>query len=144
MAPKMNRPMNSKVKDRTSSSPVPALLSEAEKIKKQAERKADGLAKEVLLLQCEKLLQQALANSHSSPKEDEIIFDLGEVYALLGSTAQAKMYYNLGNIFSSKLLKETALNIQSNATKQSGDFYRYSSSEAYLLLIKMLIQVPTH
>ncbi|KAI5061297.1 hypothetical protein GOP47_0023802 [Adiantum capillus-veneris] len=98
--PKSQRSSHPKSRDRDSASAVGALISEAER--------------------------QALAMPLSPPQEDETLFDLGEVYFLLGSTSQAKMYQNLGSILGANMLKEVALDIQSNATRQSIAFYRAS------------------
>lgn len=131
MAPsKSQRSSHPKSGDRNSPSSVASLISEAERVKKQAERKPEGPDREPLLSQCVKLLQQALAAPLSPPQEDEALFDLGEVYALLGSTSQAKMYQSLGSIFCGNFRKDVALDIQSSTTRQSVDFYR-TSHEMY-------------
>lgn len=64
----------------------------------------------------------------------------GEVYALLGSTLQVKMYQTLGSIFNGNLHKERALDIQSNALKQCVDYFRYSLGE--ILPKNFDIQIP--
>ncbi|MCO5592519.1 hypothetical protein L7F22_046522 [Adiantum nelumboides] len=54
----------------------------------------------------------------------------GEIYLLLGSTTQAKLYQTLGSVLSGNICKESALDIQSNASIQSAAFYR-ASHEMY-------------
>lgn len=123
--PKTQRPSRSK---KAQSLPFTAagILSEAERLKQQAERKPEGQAREPLLAQCAKLLEQALGSPLSPRQEEEALFDLGGVYALWGSSVQAGMYQTLGSIFSGNLHKDNALNIQSDAMGQSADLYRKS------------------
>lgn len=63
----------------------------------------------------------------------------GEVYASLGSTVQIRMYQTLGSIFSGNLHKAKALDIQSDAMRQSLDLYRYSLGENYFFSLSRTI-----
>lgn len=118
-----------------SSSRHESILSEASKLKQQAERKSNGPERVPLLEKCTQLFQNALQLPLSLRDKEEALFDLGEAFLLWSSAVRKGPCLGNQSAFKGNIKKHHAIQLQiqlslyaANLCRQSVEAYRKISS----------------
>ncbi|XP_057856123.2 uncharacterized protein LOC131065578 isoform X1 [Cryptomeria japonica] len=110
-----------------------SILTEASRIKQQAERKPDGPERIPLLEKCAQLFQNALNSGLSIRDREEALFDLGEVFLLWSSAVKKATYWGNDSAFKGSIKKYDAIQMQHEASIHAASFCR-KSVETYKMV----------
>ncbi|KAH9318919.1 hypothetical protein KI387_020688, partial [Taxus chinensis] len=101
-------------------------LTEARKVKQQAERKPDGPERIPLLRKCVHLFENALNSPLSTRDREDALFDLGEVFLLWSSAAKKAAYWGNESAFKGTIKKLLAIQMQHEASIHAASLCRKS------------------